>query len=41
MHGTALSPHKYDFVLSQDQPPSTRWNLAEMSKELPVITGGI
>jgi len=41
MHRTALYPHKYDLVLSEYQPPSGAWNLAEMSKELSVTAGGI
>jgi hypothetical protein len=41
MHVAPLSPHKYDLVLSQDQPPSAAWNLADMSEELSVTTGGI
>ena len=41
MYRTAFSPYKYNLVLSQDQPPSTAWNLAEMSKELSFTTGGI
>jgi hypothetical protein len=41
MHRAALSSHKYDLVLSQDQPSTYAWDLAEMGKELSITTGGI